>query len=312
MLDSGSEADSNQALTLRRSNSSSITEESRTTTQVTVKQETNTSDDKHLNESGKSGESGNENSHHSLVNSKTVKRKRNLSSPVKLPETKRRIIQNSSSDEGESSDASDSEQDSSDSDKEDSDRSVISSNSDEDSKTPAKAAQKSKAISPATSDRKKIEKENQPSSTKKRSREKEGSRIRKLQRYLKEAGIRVKNYTILWEGCKSARAKCRKLLDLLEEHGLKGNPTVVKCQKLRMKRETEEDIAELNLGNIINSETGRPRRGAFSLYASSPSHSPRETKKTKKKSQMNDSKESPEPKKHFSRLKRIIDSDDSD
>ena len=159
--------------------------------QVTVKQETNTSDDKHLNESGKSGESGNENCHHSLVNSKTVKRKRNLSSPVKLPETKRRIIQNSSSDEGESSDASDSEQDSSDSDKEDSDRSVISSNSDEDSKTPAKAAQKSKAISPATSDRKKIEKENQPSSTKKRSREKEGSRIRKLQRYLKEAGISV-------------------------------------------------------------------------------------------------------------------------
>lgn len=64
-------------------------------------------------------------------------------------------------------------------------------------------------------------------------------------------GIRVPNYKVLWEGCKSDKAKAAKLLELLEEHGLKGKPTLSECKKLRKKLETAKEIAELNTANII-------------------------------------------------------------
>merc|ERR1712071_167029 len=116
----------------------------------------------------------------------------------------------------------------------------------------------------------------------------------------KEAGIRVKHYQTLWEGCNSLKAKADKLLQLLEEDGLKGKPSIEKCREVEKKPERAQEVAELNLGNIISSE-GRPRRGASSLYASA-----------KKEVGMNDSKDSPRLKKCFIRLKKLADSDDSD
>ena len=67
-------------------------------------------------------------------------------------------------------------------------------------------------------------------------------------------GIRVKHYQTLWEGCNSLKAKADKLLQLLEEDGLKGKPSIEKCRKLKKKRERAQEVAELNLGNIISSE----------------------------------------------------------
>jgi len=348
MSDSGSEADSNQPLTLRRSKSSSISQECQSKLQVPVKQESDDIDNQPVNETENPGGSENESSDPSHVNSKGIKRKRNL--PSSRTESKiKKAIQDSSSDEDESSshdkrfknskknfkrlksinessdeescedkklkklntadiahkleessssDLSDSEQDVPDNNEKDLDKSVASSNSDEDSDTP----------SPKTKAGKKTENDSKLSDTKKKS-EKYDSRIARLQRYLKEAGIRVRNYKILWEGCKNNKDRAQKLLGLLENHGLRGNPTLAKCQKLKKKREKEEEIAGLNLDNIISSEIGRPRRGAFSLYASTPSQPLKEIKKT---NQRNDSKDSPETNKHISRVKTIIDSEDSD
>lgn len=66
------------------------------------------------------------------------------------------------------------------------------------------------------------------------------------------AGIRVKNYKTLFEGCRSKKSKADKLLQLLQENGLKGNPTAEKCRKLKKKLERQREVAELSLANIID------------------------------------------------------------
>lgn len=62
----------------------------------------------------------------------------------------------------------------------------------------------------------------------------------------------MKNYKTLWEGCKSDKARAEKLMQLLQERGLKGKPTIAECKKLKKKAEREKEIAELNTSNIIN------------------------------------------------------------
>lgn len=61
--------------------------------------------------------------------------------------------------------------------------------------------------------------------------------------------------------------------------------------------------------NVSFDLAGRQRRGVFSLYASRQSRSPMKTMET---NQMIDLKDSQESKKQYSRLKRVIDSEDSD
>ncbi|XP_065059149.1 HIRA-interacting protein 3-like [Rhopilema esculentum] len=80
----------------------------------------------------------------------------------------------------------------------------------------------------------------------------ESSKILKLKKYLAVAGIRIQNYAKVFEGCKSKKAKEAKLLEMLEEQGLKGKPTLEKCKKMRKKIEAKKEVAELDLCNIID------------------------------------------------------------
>ena len=73
-----------------------------------------------------------------------------------------------------------------------------------------------------------------------------------------QIGIQVKNYKTLWEGCNSIKSKKAKLMALLEENGMKGNPTIEKCRKLRKKLERAREVAELDTSNIINTSGNFP------------------------------------------------------
>ena len=46
--------------------------------------------------------------------------------------------------------------------------------------------------------------------------------LESYKRYLRLAGIRVKNYEKLFEGCKSLKSKKELILNMLEEMGLEG------------------------------------------------------------------------------------------
>lgn len=63
----------------------------------------------------------------------------------------------------------------------------------------------------------------------------------------------MQNYKTLWEGCKSNKARADKLMQLLQERGLKGNPSKAECIRIKKKYEEEKEIAELNTSNIISS-----------------------------------------------------------
>ncbi|XP_057377239.2 LOW QUALITY PROTEIN: HIRA-interacting protein 3-like [Daphnia carinata] len=168
------------------------------------------------------------------------------------------------------------------------------------------SSEESENVSPQ---KKKATQKDEKSSKKETTKEKKipgTPRIIRLQRYLKEAGIRVQNYKTLWQNCKNDKARAQKLMELLHERGLKGKPSVSECRKLKKKLEREKEVSELNTSNIITSN-GRSRRGVTSLFATRHSPSPASAKK-----QETSPKKSPEFKKIFGRLKNIVDSEDSD
>ena len=43
------------------------------------------------------------------------------------------------------------------------------------------------------------------------------------------------------------------MLNLLQERGLKGRPTLSECRRLKKKYEKKQELAELNTSNIIGS-----------------------------------------------------------
>ena len=61
----------------------------------------------------------------------------------------------------------------------------------------------------------------------------ESSKILKLKKYLAVAGIRIQNYAKVFEGCKSKKAKEAKLLEMLEEQGLKGMAVLQQKQPIQ-------------------------------------------------------------------------------
>ena len=54
----------------------------------------------------------------------------------------------------------------------------------------------------------------------------DSARLIRLKKYLKVAGIKIQNYSKLFEGCKSKKSKETKVLELLESKGLKGSITL--------------------------------------------------------------------------------------
>lgn len=47
-------------------------------------------------------------------------------------------------------------------------------------------------------------------------------RILRFKKYLKAAGIRVRNYADLWAGCKSDKSRVAKMKELLTKAGIQG------------------------------------------------------------------------------------------
>ncbi|GBN61808.1 hypothetical protein AVEN_15026-1, partial [Araneus ventricosus] len=121
------------------------------------------------------------------------------------------------------------------------------------------------------------------------------NKIEHLKKYLRVAGIRISNYNKLFENCKTVKAKCEKMMSLLEKEGLKGRPTLEKCKKLRVKIETKREIAELDVSNILKEGGGRPKRSVCSDTTNCKQDEEKST-----------------PIKKFSRLQDIFDSEESD
>ncbi|XP_034749381.1 HIRA-interacting protein 3 isoform X2 [Etheostoma cragini] len=86
----------------------------------------------------------------------------------------------------------------------------------------------------------------------------------RLKRYISLCGLRP-NYKKLLDGCRSVRSQVAVLKKELEELGVHGQPSVKKCKVVRMKREETQELAELDVSNIIATK-GRPKRRAASAW----------------------------------------------
>uniref|UniRef100_A0A671WGL9 Histone chaperone domain-containing protein n=1 Tax=Sparus aurata TaxID=8175 RepID=A0A671WGL9_SPAAU len=82
--------------------------------------------------------------------------------------------------------------------------------------------------------------------------------VLRLKRYISLCGVR-RNYKKLLGGCKSIRSQVAVLKKELEDLGVHGNASIEKCKKARMKREETQELAALDVSNIIATQ-GRPRR----------------------------------------------------
>uniref|UniRef100_A0A8C9YDE7 HIRA interacting protein 3 n=1 Tax=Sander lucioperca TaxID=283035 RepID=A0A8C9YDE7_SANLU len=86
----------------------------------------------------------------------------------------------------------------------------------------------------------------------------------RLKRYISLCGLRP-NYKKLLDGCRSVRSQVAVLKKELEELGVHGQPSVKKCKIVRLKREETQELAELDVSNIIATK-GRPKRRAASAW----------------------------------------------
>ncbi|KAJ6635426.1 hypothetical protein Bhyg_14012 [Pseudolycoriella hygida] len=83
--------------------------------------------------------------------------------------------------------------------------------------------------------------------------------IQMLKKCLKAAGLKKVKLNRLWEGCKSNSERAAKMLELLREKGLEGEPTISKCRQLKVDYLTKKEIEDLDPNLIIQTE-GRTRR----------------------------------------------------
>ncbi|XP_047215523.1 HIRA-interacting protein 3, partial [Girardinichthys multiradiatus] len=100
----------------------------------------------------------------------------------------------------------------------------------------------------------------------------EDKAVVRLKRYIALCGVR-RNYKKLLDGCRSTRSKVAVLKKELEDLGVHGNPSIEKCKKIRLKREEAQELAELDVDNIITTE-GRPKRrgtSAMQVHLDPPS-----------------------------------------
>uniref|UniRef100_A0A3Q1H6M6 Histone chaperone domain-containing protein n=1 Tax=Anabas testudineus TaxID=64144 RepID=A0A3Q1H6M6_ANATE len=88
--------------------------------------------------------------------------------------------------------------------------------------------------------------------------------IVRLKRYIALCGVR-RNYKKLFSDCRSIRAKVAVLKKELEDLGVDGKPTIEKCKKVRMKRDEAQELADLDVSNIIATK-GRPKRRGASAW----------------------------------------------
>ncbi|XP_034068873.1 HIRA-interacting protein 3 isoform X2 [Gymnodraco acuticeps] len=80
----------------------------------------------------------------------------------------------------------------------------------------------------------------------------------RLKRYITLCGVRL-NYKKVLQDCHSVRSQVAVLKKQLEDLGVDGQPSIKKCRKIKMKREETQELADLDVSNIIVTE-GRPKR----------------------------------------------------
>ncbi|XP_014894770.1 HIRA-interacting protein 3 isoform X2 [Poecilia latipinna] len=105
----------------------------------------------------------------------------------------------------------------------------------------------------------KMKKKTKKTDEKNRGPKDEDKAVVRLKRYIALCGVR-RNYKKLLDDCRSTRSKVAVLKKELEDLGLRGNPSIEKCKKIRLKREEAQELAELDVHNIISTKAGRPRR----------------------------------------------------
>nr|XP_037268047.1 HIRA-interacting protein 3-like isoform X7 [Rhipicephalus microplus] len=130
----------------------------------------------------------------------------------------------------------------------------------------------------------------------------ENPAVAKLKRCISTAGLRVR-YVQLLEESDTVEQKVAKLMKVLRDAGLQGNPTLKSCRELRQRREEENEVRGLDKSRIVeNSQDGATKRTTRSAAVSIvPSATPEKPKEAVDESC-----------KVFSRLKDIIDSEDSE
>jgi hypothetical protein len=91
------------------------------------------------------------------------------------------------------------------------------------------------------------------------------TKITRLRKYLRAAGLRIVKNSELFE-LKSKKARYDYIKNIFKEAGYTSNSLSIKsCQKFKLKRENEKEIAELDVGNIIETaadSSSRPTRNS--------------------------------------------------
>ncbi|CAL8273010.1 unnamed protein product [Lota lota] len=139
----------------------------------------------------------------------------------------------------------------------------------------------------------------------------ENKAVLRLKRYISLCGAR-RNYKKLFEGCRSIRSKVAVLKKELEDLGVKGLPSIEKCKKARLNREEAQELAELDVSNIITTQ-GRPKRRGPSAWQE-PLSSPAARYKRTVNSDSDEGSptdKGPNGRRHWGNLQGII-SDDGD
>lgn len=78
----------------------------------------------------------------------------------------------------------------------------------------------------------------------------EETKLTVMKEFMKIAGLKI-NYPKLFNGVKSTDHKCVLLRRILNQKGLEGEPTLVKCKKLRRDLQAKKEIAELDKSVIL-------------------------------------------------------------
>ncbi|XP_057314843.1 HIRA-interacting protein 3-like [Hydractinia symbiolongicarpus] len=90
------------------------------------------------------------------------------------------------------------------------------------------------------------------------------TKLSNLMRYVRACGVHVGNYAKIFEGCNSMKSKEEKLTNMLKDLGIKGRPSLSQCKKIRLRREEEREVAELDVGNIMSGNRRSQSKSAIS------------------------------------------------
>lgn len=76
-----------------------------------------------------------------------------------------------------------------------------------------------------------------------------------MMRCFKVAGLQQTGFKKIWgKECTTAQARADRLLEILQENGLPGEPTIAACRQLKREMVSKEEISDLDPSLIIQSE----------------------------------------------------------